>query len=121
MRIAIDFDGTIVKGDNYPNIGELALNAKTVINKLFNEGHKILINSCRTGKYEGMIEDFLKENDIHYHYINCNQPEDIYKYKQDCRKISADVYIDDNNLLGIPNDWNDIYNIIQLMKIKYEI
>jgi phenylalanyl-tRNA synthetase beta subunit len=37
----------------------------------------------------------------------------LEKYKQDCRKISGDIYIDDKNLGGIPDDWNEIYELIQ--------
>ena len=109
--LSIDFDGTIV-GSAYPDIGDLKPNAKEVINKLYDEGFIILINTCRSGIYEGDCYRFLKDNDVKYHYINSNLPSQIEYFKQDCRKISANLYIDDKNLLGIPDDWNEIYELI---------
>lgn len=111
MTISIDFDGTIVT-HMYPEIGLLLPYAKEIINTLYEEGHTIIINTCRAGKFEGDAEAFLIENEINFHWINCNTPEKITEFKQDCRKISADIYIDDKNLGGIPS-WPDIYNIIK--------
>lgn len=113
MTIAIDFDGTICE-HSFPEVGKLKLHADVYINRLYDEGHKIIINTCRSGKYEGMAQDFLDENKISYHYINSNLPELIRHYGQDCRKISADVYIDDKCLMGLPKTWEEIYNLIQI-------
>jgi hypothetical protein len=113
MRLSIDFDGTIVE-TNYPKIGKLKPNVVEVINKLYNESYKIIISTCRVGIYEGHCYQFLKKYGILYHYINSNLPCDIEYFKQDCRKISADIYIDDKQLRGIPNDWNEIYDLIKL-------
>ena len=112
MILVIDFDGTIVDS-KYPDIGDLKPNAKEVINKLYSEGYTILINTCRSGIYEGNVYTFLKENNINYHYINSNLPSQIEKYGQDCRKISGDIYIDDKQLGGIPKDWKEIYKMIK--------
>ena len=109
--IAIDFDLTICMSD-YPNLGPMREGAAEVIRKLYNEGFGIVINTCRAGKAQGMAEDWLKENNIPFHYINCNFPHLIEFYKADCRKISADLYIDDKCLGGLPH-WNEIYKIIQ--------
>ena len=110
--LSVDFDGTLVESD-YPNIGNLKPNAKEIINRLYDEGYIILINTCRSGIYEGDCYKFLNENGIKYHYINSNLPSQIEYFGQDCRKISANLYIDDKNLLGIPDDWNEIYELIQ--------
>lgn len=110
--LSLDFDGTIV-GNDYPNIGKLKPNAQKVIRRLYDEGHVILINTCRSGIYEGSVYSFLNERAIPYHYINCNLPSQIEKYGMDCRKLSADIYIDDKQLGGIPDDWETIYEIIQ--------
>ena len=112
MTLVIDFDGTIVE-NAYPKIGILKPNVVEVINRLYNEGNKILINTCRAGIYEAHVYYFLKKVGIPYNYINSNLPEDIKHFKQDCRKLSGDIYIDDKNLLGIPDDWEDIYKILK--------
>lgn len=111
LILAIDFDGTIAEV-SFPEVGALIAGAAEHIRMLYDEGHYIIINTCRSGKMEGLAEDFLKENDIPYHYINSNLPELVEEYTQDCRKISADYYIDDKCIMGLPSWWT-IYEIIQ--------
>jgi hypothetical protein len=113
LTLSIDFDNTIVE-EIYPDIGPLRDNAREVINTLYNEGHTIIINSCRSGIYEAAMEVFLIENEINFSWINCNTPDQIREYGRDCRKISADIYIDDKNLGGIPN-WLEIYKQIYVI------
>jgi len=108
--IAVDFDGTIAQ-KAWPHVGEMIKDADIVLRKLYEDGHIILINTCRTGKYEGLAEYFLIENNIPYHYVNSNHPDLIVKYGQDSRKISADIYIDDKGIGGLP-EWKEIYEII---------
>lgn len=112
LVLSIDFDGTICE-HSFPEVGELKQDAAHYIRKLYDEGFTIIINTCRSGKYEGMAEDFLQDNFIPYHYINCNLPRLIEFYAQDCRKISADIYIDDKCLMGLPETWEEIYNLIK--------
>lgn len=115
MIIAIDFDGTIVDHE-FPGIGKLKPNVKEVINRLHNEGHTIIIWTCRTTQKEPTEEstifcakEFLDRWGIKFHTINNNDPRNSF---QPAPKIYADVYIDDRNLGGIPEDWEDIYKII---------
>lgn len=110
LVISVDFDGTLVT-DKFPEVGELRTGAKYFVNKLYNEGHYIIINTCRSGGHEGKVEDFLEKEGVYYHYINSNLPELIEHYKQDCRKISADFYIDDKCVAGLP-PWYKIYDIL---------
>lgn len=108
MVIAIDFDGTIV--DNaYPNIGALKPNVVAVIRRLHDESHKIVINTCRTGEHAKDAFNFLIEHKIPFDALNENIPELVSIYPLESRKISADLYIDDRNLGGIPENWNEIY------------
>lgn len=122
MILVIDFDGTIVTGsaklNDWDIIHFLKPNAKEVINQLYDEGHRIIINTCRFGRGEGECQEFLDREEIKYHYINANLPEIVAPYKGDCRKIYGDIYIDDKNLGGIPNDWLEIYDIIKLKQLE---
>lgn len=111
MIISIDFDGTIVE-DRYPEIGYLKPGAKKVIQRLHEEGHKIIINTCRVGDLERNCVNFLLEKKIPFDRINDNLPELVAKYGTNCRKISADIHIDDHNILGLPS-WEEIYELIQ--------
>ena len=113
--IAIDFDGTITRADNKTRGQELVLkkNAPEVIRQLYSEGYLIIINTLRDGKeWEKEARDFLDKHDIPYHLFNENDPSRI-EYFGESRKIAADIYIDDRNLLGIPDDWKDIYCIVK--------
>ncbi len=112
LILAIDFDGTIAEL-SFPECGKIKKDAVYYISKLYLEGHDIIINTCRSGIYEGLAQKFLEKHEIPYHYINSNMPHLIEHYKQDCRKISADLYIDDKCLMGLPESWEEIYNIIQ--------
>jgi hypothetical protein len=111
MTLAIDFDGTICELA-WPEVGAMKPEADIYIRKLYAEGHSIIINTCRTGKFEGMAQDFLDEAGIPYHMINSNLPALVALYGQDCRKISADIYIDDKCLMGLPPTWKEIYELI---------
>ena len=116
MVIAIDFDGTIVE-HKWPEIGSLRKNAKTVINRLYDAGAKIIIWTCRTqdswladrNTHQEAI-DFLKKEGIKFHEINKNVS--IQGGFNPSPKIYADLYIDDRQLGGIPDDWEEIYKII---------
>lgn len=112
LVLAIDFDGTICVED-FPDVGEMKEGADVYINKLYDEGHHIVINTCRSGIHEGAAETFLRKNKIRFHYINSNMPYLIEQYGQDCRKISADIYVDDKCLLGLPDSWKEIYELIK--------
>jgi len=115
MIIAIDFDGTIFEAE-WPEVGSIRLNAKRIINRLFKEGHTIIINTCRSGRAEELAILALNKNDIDYHHINENCPIRQAEYQgEDCRKISADVYIDDKCVGGLPT-WNQIYSIIDKLE-----
>lgn len=117
--LAIDFDGTICEAF-YPEVGEEMEGAKEYINRLYDEGYVVIINTCRTDgeefKARSMAECFLKARGIKYHLINENYSPLIDLYGIDCRKISADVYVDDRGLVPLPS-WERIYEII---KEKFE-
>jgi hypothetical protein len=110
MVLAIDFDDTIVTTE-WPEIKGLRKGAKEVINQLYQDGHQIIIWTCRTDKTQDEAEKFLVANGIMYHRINQNCPILCDKFGNDSRKIGADLYIDDKGILGIPT-WDAIYSIV---------
>jgi hypothetical protein len=111
MIIAIDFDGTIAEL-NYPECGALKLHAKDVINRLYDRGHEIIIWTCRWDEPLGLCKTFLHEHGIKYHKINEHVERLIEMYGNDTRKISADIYIDDRQLGGLPDCWLEIEHIL---------
>jgi len=116
--LAVDFDGTICT-ISYPEVGRERDGAKEFINKMYDEGYAIIINTCRTdgGEYPAasMAKNFLEVRGIKYHAFNENLEHITELYGCDTRKISADVYIDDKCLFELPT-WNEKYEMI---KLKY--
>lgn len=80
--------------------------------KLHDEGFYIIINTCRFGEYENAAREFLEANSVSFDIINEHNPDVVAFYKNNTRKISADCYIDDRSLGGIPDDWDTTYLLI---------
>tara|TARA_R110002126_G_scaffold237443_1_gene380959 strand:+ start:5073 stop:5456 length:384 start_codon:yes stop_codon:yes gene_type:complete len=111
LVIAIDFDGTIVE-EAYPSLGKLRKGAKKYINKLHNDGHIIIINTCRSGVHQNAAFKMLVGLEVEFDLMNENHPSVIAEYNSDSRKISADLYIDDKNLVKLPS-WKQKYKLIK--------
>lgn len=92
--IAVDFDGTIVE-HMFPEIGAIKQNVVDRVKKWYAEGHTIIIWTCRTDQYAEEAKKFLAEQEIPYHYFNENPTSPFGDW---CRKILADVYLDDRAL-----------------------
>ncbi len=109
MRIAVDFDGTIVQ-HAYPLIGKEIPFAIETLKRLQAEDHHLLILwTVRTGKALDEAVEFCRKKGLEFYAINQNDPEE---QTSGTKKVIADVYIDDRNLGGLP-DWGVIYKIIK--------
>jgi len=117
MIVAIDFDGTIIHGA-FPNIDGLIKGAKEYINYLYDEGHYIIINTCRSGEQLLNAINYLLQQGVKFHRVNDNEPENSAKYKSNSRKIYAHVYVDDKQVGGLPS-WYDIYMHIKEKDKEY--
>ena len=102
MIIAVDIDGVITEQDCFPEIGTIAPDCKEVMSRLHREGVAWILNTCRVDEYLMDAVNFCMEHGLPITAANRNLPERIAMYGGDCRKISADVYIDDKNLNGFP-------------------
>ena len=109
IKIAVDFDGTIVEHE-YPAIGKEKLFAFETLKQLQNQGHLLILWTFRSGKTLEEAVIYCKENGIEFYAINKNYPEEIYD-ESISRKINADIYIDDKNVGGF-HGWTAIYNMI---------
>lgn len=107
LVVAVDFDGVVVE-EKFPEIGPLLPGAKETISWLYRSGNWVVINSCRAGEEERAMIDFLKGQGIPYHAVNANLPHRIEHFGNDCRKIGADIYIDDHSIFADEIDWRDI-------------
>jgi hypothetical protein len=110
MIIAIDFDGTIVY-DRWPGIGAPIPGAVKYINQLYDDGHYIIIWTCRTGQKLLDTINYLLNAGVKFHRVNDDEPGNYAQYGAGGRKLYADVYIDDRQVGGLP-PWKDIYEAI---------
>lgn len=109
LVIAIDFDGTIVE-DAYPKIGKPLLFAFETLQKLQNEGHRLILWTYRSGKKLDEAVAFCEENKVHFYAVNKSFPEEEFDGSFS-RKIHADVFIDDRNVGGFLG-WGEIYQLL---------
>ena len=109
MRIAVDFDGTIVE-HAYPEIGKTRLFAFETLRMLQKE-HQLILWTYRAGKELNDAVEFCHKNGVVFYAVNRNYPEEVYEEENISRKIDADVYIDDKNIGGLP-DWGEIWHIL---------
>ncbi len=110
MIIAVDFDGTLHTGE-WPSIGEPMPWAVDTMRRLKADGHYLIIWSCREGREQTAMINWLLAHGFPFDRINDHHPDSIAKYGGDARKVFSDLYIDDKQLGGLP-DWAEIYRTI---------
>lgn len=116
MTIAVDFDGTIVE-HRYPEIGRERPFAIRTLLQLQKEHHILILWTVREGKLLQDAIDFCRERGLEFYAVNSNFPEEEPRISEPAsvsparRKVTADLYIDDRNLGGLPN-WGVIYQIV---------
>lgn len=113
MKIAVDFDGTIVE-HRYPEIGKEIPFATQTLKRLIADGHKLILWSVREGELLKEAVDWCAEHGIRFYAVNGDLDEDAADHqgtRHYSRKLKADLFIDDRNVGGIP-DWGTIYQLI---------
>ena len=99
--IAVDFDGTLCK-QAWPEIGE---ENKILIEHLKEQqaaGARLILWTNREGDLLEEAVEWCKAHGLTFDTVNANLPELIDLYKNDCRKINADIYIDDKAVNPVP-------------------
>ena len=115
MYIAVDFDGTCVTHD-YPRIGK-EIGAVKVLKRLVEAGHKLILNTIRSGKELQDAIHWFNKNEIELYGVNENPTQ---KHWTTSPKVYAHMYIDDAAfgcpLRNVPDfsdrpfvDWDSIY------------
>ena len=109
MKIAVDFDGTIVEHD-YPRIGKVMPFAFETLKELQSAGHEIILWTYRAGKELDEAVEFCHRYGLNFYAINKSYPDE--EFSEDIsRKIYADIYIDDRNIGGFPG-WSYIWKLL---------
>ena len=109
IKIAIDFDGTIVEHE-YPKIGKEKLFAFQTLKELEKLGVRLILWTFRTGKELDDAVNYCRLNGIEFYAVNKNYPEEVFD-ETVSRKIDADIYIDDKNIGGFPG-WSGVWQIL---------
>lgn len=97
MIIAIDFDGTIAHYDGWKGRGVFGKpidGAKEALKFFVDNGHTIIINTCRLEIDD--VTKYLEKNGIEYNYIN-HSPKNVDNMLHPAKQF-ADVYIDDRGI-----------------------
>jgi hypothetical protein len=109
MKIAIDFDGTIVE-DAYPDIGKPMLFAFETMKELHKQNHQLILWTYRSGEELEDAVEFCRENGVEFYAVNQSYPEEIFD-PGSSRKIHAHIFIDDRNIGGFPG-WSMIWQML---------
>ena len=123
MYIAVDFDGTCVTHD-YPRIGK-EIGATRVLKRLVEAGHKLILNTMRSGKELQDAIHWFNKNEIELYGVNENPTQKRWTTSP---KVYAHMYIDDAAfgcpLRNVPDfsdrpfvDWDSIYRQLIRMGI----
>ena len=109
LRIAVDFDGTLVENE-YPDIGKPKLFAFETLKALQEKGFRLILWTVRSGKELDDAVAFCRSNGIEFYAVNRNYPEEEWDGSI-TRKIEADIFIDDRNLGGFV-EWGRVWQLL---------
>lgn len=98
MILAIDFDGTLCT-NLFPKIGNPIEPVIAWCKEHKALGNKLILWTCRTGQELDNAVEWCKEQGLEFDSVNENLDEIIKLYGGDTRKIQADKYLDDKNIL----------------------
>lgn len=114
MTIAVDFDGTIVT-HAYPKIGREIPGAIDTLKRLQRDGHRLILWTAREGELIKEAVEYCRSKDLEFFAVNehyaAEPRHDGGCQSKACRKLTADLYIDDRNLGGFPG-WEAIYEMV---------
>lgn len=96
--IAVDFDGTLCE-HKYPCIGEENTYILDQCKKAKEKGAILILWTCRRDRKLDEAVEWCRQRGLTFDYVNENSPIVLDWFGGDTRKICADIYIDDKNIL----------------------
>jgi hypothetical protein len=115
MRIAVDFDGTIVE-HAYPQIGKEIPFAIETLKLLQRDEHLLILWTVREGALLNEAVEYCRARGVEFYAVNSDLPDLVMPTELSPRKLSVDLFIDDRNIGGLP-EWGVIYRMIKSGKI----
>lgn len=119
MKIAVDFDGTIVE-HRYPEIGREIPFATATLRMLIEQGHKVFLWSVREGELLEAAVEWCAKRGIEFYAVNANYPGETPDDPHYSRKLKADLFIDDRNVGGLL-DWGIVAEMISKHKTYEQV
>lgn len=107
----IDFDNTLSVSDRYPFIEGIKTRAIEVLNRFQKAGGIVILNTAREDIQLQFALKALADVGFKPDYANENIPARIKKFGSDCRKVMADVIIDDLSI-DYTGDWDKYESIL---------
>ena len=110
MIIAVDFDDTLFKYNPPPagvrdysgrldSIGEPIWKWINWAAFQRDQGHKLILWTCREGSALALAVEAAAMVGLHFDAVNANiRTDDEHLYWPDCRKVKADIYLDDKGM-----------------------
>lgn len=92
--IAVDFDGVLHRG-KWPAIGDSDDRLIDALRRARQRGCRLVMNTCRVGDLLRDARNWCIDRGLLFDAINENLAERVTRFGGDCRKISADLYLDD--------------------------
>lgn len=97
--IAVDFDGTLCK-NAWPNIGIPMTKLINDLKYLRSGGDvKLILWTCREGMALVDAIVWCADQGLFFDAVNDNLEDHKKRFKGNCRKIYADIYIDDKSII----------------------
>ena len=98
---AVDFDGTLNLARKYPELGNPNMRLIEMLIECRAEGDKVILWTCREGQLLADAVKYCRKYGLEFDAINDNIQENKDRWGNNTRKVFADFYIDDRNLLFV--------------------
>lgn len=92
--IAVDFDGTLCE-NAWPGIGETKWGTVQALIAAQAAGARLILWTNRVGARLTEAIEWARNRELEFDAVNENLPEILAAFGTDCRKIYADIYLDD--------------------------
>ena len=116
--IAVDFDGTLCE-NKYPQIGDPKNNTIAYLKDKQRNGAKVVLWTCRINELLDAAVRWCRNQGLIFDAVNQNVPEIIEEFGGDTRKIFANEYIDDRNVMPLKEETKS--NLLTWAELEVEI
>lgn len=92
--IAVDFDGTLCENE-WPGIGATKWATVQALIAARAAGARLILWTNRVGARLAEAVEWCRQRELEFDAVNENLPEILEAFTTDCRKVYADIYLDD--------------------------